>query len=89
MNHPIPIRLVTVILCISLFIPACAAANTLGPAGSYDELLALATSASDGDVLLISGELSALGGAPLSISRPESKGLYTHLTHFVVLWAGR
>ena len=68
MNNPIPIRLMAVILCISFLLPAGALASTLGPASSYDELLALTASASDGDVLLISGELSALGGAPLSTS---------------------
>lgn len=66
MNNPIPIRLFAVFLCISLLFPSCALAGTLGPARSYDELLELAGSASDGDVLLVSGELSALGGAPLS-----------------------
>ena len=65
MNNPIPIRLVAVILCISFLFPAFACADTLGPARSYDELLELAGSASDGDVLLISGELSAPGDVPL------------------------
>lgn len=45
-----------------------AAAATLGPATTYDELLALAASASSGDVLLVSGTLDASGQQALTVS---------------------
>lgn len=47
-------------------------AAQLGPAASYDELLSLAASASEGDTLLIRGELDA-GSQPLSAD------VYVHL----------
>ena len=58
----------TVVLVISLLFAPCTAgrAQTLGPAMSYSELCALASSARDGDVLLVSGDFSAEGEEPLS-----------------------
>ncbi|MGN0996986.1 MAG: hypothetical protein ACI4PG_08745 [Candidatus Ventricola sp.] len=48
-----------------VYVPgACAA--TLGPAASYEALCELLASAQDGDVILISGELSADGQPPLA-----------------------
>ena len=46
--------LLTVFLC-----PAIASAGTLGPALSYGELLELVQQARDGDILLVSGDLTA------------------------------
>ena len=46
-------------LLILLLCPLAAQAGTLGPALSYNELLALVRQARDGDVLLVSGDLSA------------------------------
>ena len=52
------------ILLISGLCPVQAA--TLGPAGSYNELLELAAGAADGDIILISGRIAA-DSAPLVI----------------------
>ncbi|MFR6027330.1 MAG: hypothetical protein ACLUMK_12615 [Christensenellales bacterium] len=46
-------------LLILLLCPLAVQAGTLGPALSYNELLALVRQARDGDVLLVSGDLSA------------------------------
>ena len=46
--------LLTVLLC-----PALASAGTLGPALSYEELLDMVRRAKDGDILLVSGEMTA------------------------------
>lgn len=48
------------------FSASTASAATLGPATTYAELSALAASASDGDVLLVSGTLDASGQEALS-----------------------
>ena len=61
-----PIRAIALILCASLLLPAVAQAESLGPARSYDELLSLAASAADGDVILISGEIVAAQDVPLT-----------------------
>lgn len=55
----------TIILSILSVVPALAA--TLGPAATYDELREFLSSAKNGDLILISGELSASGGTPLVI----------------------
>ena len=60
------IRAIALILCIALSLPAAVRAESLGPARSYDELLSLAASASDGDVILVSGEIAAAQDAPLT-----------------------
>ena len=60
------IRAIALILCLILSLSAAALADSLGPARSYDELLSLAASASDGDVILVSGEIVAAPDAPLS-----------------------
>lgn len=46
--------LLTVLLC-----PALASAGTLGPALNYEELLDMVRRAKDGDILLVSGEMTA------------------------------
>lgn len=53
------------VLCIFTLTVHPAQAATLGPATSYNELLSFIEMAEDGDVLLISGELTAAGD-PLS-----------------------
>lgn len=55
------------LLLFLLCLPA-AGASTLGPVRTYEELLELASSASDGDILLVSGALDAAGREPLSVS---------------------
>ena len=61
-----PIRAIALILCAGLLLAAAAQAESLGPARSYDELLRLAASAADGDVILISGEIAAAQDTPLT-----------------------
>lgn len=53
-------------LCIFALFAAPGVCQTLGPAESYAELLALAAGAAPGDVVLVRGDLSAEGGEPLS-----------------------
>ena len=59
----------TLVLVTALLFSPCTAgrAQTLGPAMSYSELCALASTARDGDVLLVSGDFSAEGQEPLSV----------------------
>ena len=59
-------RAIALLLCMLLLLPAAVQAQSLGPARSYDELLTLAASAADGDVILVSGEIAAAQGAPLT-----------------------
>ena len=60
------IRATALILCVTLSLPSAVWADSLGPARSYDELLSLAALASDGDVILISGDIAAVQDAPLT-----------------------
>ena len=53
------IRAFVLFLLILSLCPPSAHAGTLGPALSYGELLALVQQARDGDVLLVSGDLTA------------------------------
>ena len=57
---------------LSFILFCCAAlpgyAAILGPAASYDELRALISAAEDGDTILVTGEISAQRGSPLSTS---------------------
>lgn len=60
-------RALSLSLLLLMLCPPAAGASTLGPARTYEELLELAASASDGDVLLVSGALDAAGCEPLSV----------------------
>ena len=53
-------------VCLIFLVSPAAQAATLGPATSYAQLLELADAAGSGDVILVSGELSAKGQPPLS-----------------------
>jgi len=53
-------------VCLILSLSFSASAATHGPATSYKQLLDLAEKAQEGDVLLVSGSLSAEGYSPLS-----------------------
>lgn len=57
------LALVGIALCLPV---QSALASTLGPACSVDELRALLSSAEDGDVILVSGDISALNCSPLT-----------------------
>lgn len=61
-------------LLILLLCPLAAQAGTLGPALSYNELLALVRQARDGDVLLVSGDLSATDEALVTPALLEITG---------------
>ena len=49
------------LLMVMLVFPLSVSAGTLGPAFTYKELLTLAGKARDGDVLLVSGDVTATG----------------------------
>lgn len=53
-------------LFMAFFPCSSAFAQVLGPVSSYDELSRAVTLAQEGDTILLSGEISADGGAPLS-----------------------
>lgn len=61
-------------LLILLLCPLAAQAGMLGPALSYNELLALVQQARDGDVLLVSGDLSATDEALVTPALLEITG---------------
>ena len=58
--------------CINLSLIPVAQGATLGPATTYEALQELADQAKEGDVLLVSGDLSADGFAPFSTQVPLS-----------------
>ena len=57
-------------ICLILLMTPTASAATLGPATDYDELLALCEQAGQGDVILVSGELTAADRDALVIQSP-------------------
>lgn len=71
------------LLLLAAASPACAA--TLGPAGSYAQLLALAGQAGENDVLTVSGELIAEGvfepGVSLTLSSEKGERAAIHGLH--------
>ena len=58
--------------CINLSLFPVAQGAMLGPATTYEALQKLADQAKEGDVLLVSGDLSADGFAPFSTQVPLS-----------------
>jgi len=65
-------RLRAFALCIvlALTFPGYTLAARLGPAATYEELLSLAASASQGDTLLVAGDITASPAAPLAADVP-------------------
>ena len=64
-------RIPALCICLILLMTPTASAATLGPATDYDELLALCEQAGQGDVILVSGELTAAVLAAAGIERME------------------
>ena len=63
-------RIPALCICLILLMTPTASAATLGPATDYDELLALCEQAGQGDVILVSGELTAADRDALVIQSP-------------------
>ena len=61
-----PFRTLVLCVCLIFACTSTASAATLGPVSDYTELLALSMQAEAGDIILVSGELSASGLDPLS-----------------------